>query len=214
MMPHRCYLVPCQRRAPGFSLIEWVVAMALLSFLSTSIGQLVRAAVAAQVRWGQTVEPYQQMERALNQLERDLVSAQPLFRVPYHGSGARVELARVEAVSQEDARPTPQWVRLVYRLEPEAGGLALIRETFSVAQGSAAPLRHERLLTLATGRFRYGALDAQGALTWQSSWEGEQQGLPRFVTLEATLLTGGGRTPLTIDRTVCHPAGTLSPPTE
>ena len=53
-------------RRVGMTLIELLLAITLFFLLLAAASGLVRAALQAQVRWGGSVEPYQQMERTLS----------------------------------------------------------------------------------------------------------------------------------------------------
>ena len=111
----------------------------------------------------------------------------------------------------EFARIDAGWVRVRYHLDEDTDGLWLIREEFAwnAQDTGAQPLRHERLVRLTTGQFVFGLLDAQGHLTWSTSWDGTKQGIPRLIRFDCTLPAIGGRLPAALSRVVRNPAGSL-----
>ncbi len=191
----------------AMTLIELMLAIALFSFLMGSIGALVRWGLQIDAQWGNGLQPYVRLERLFSQLEDDLVSAEPLFAVPFRGTSTRVEFARVEVIDG-DAGRVPQWIRVVYRLD----GAALVREAFrwSDAVDTAQPIEHRTLATLSGGTFAFAVLEGQGAvLRWVAAWDGTHDGIPRFVQLTGTMAADGTATPVAFERVIRNPVGAL-----
>jgi len=164
--------------------------------------------------WGQTVERYQRLERALGRLENDLASAQPFFGVPFQGSAQdfALELARVEALAGTEDRPSTDWVKIVYRFEPNEGGLLLVRETFLWSADSEArePLHREVLAQVAEGQFWFRVKDRPtGELQWVKQWDGKTNGVPRLIMFDWTLPSAGGQSPFSFSRVFRNPSGRL-----
>ena len=204
---HSALRIP--RSALGMTLVELLLALTLFSTLMASATGLLQSGLQSQLRWGETLVPYQQWERACQRLEQDLESAQPFFIVPFAGAEHTLEFARVATVLAGEDQSTLDWVRIRYRLDEEPDGLWLIREEFPwKAQGtSVEPLRRERLAHLTDGQFTFGLLDAQGHLTWSPSWDGTKQGIPRLIRVHCTLPVVGGGPPLALSRVVRNPSG-------
>jgi len=198
------------------TLVELLLAITLFSSIMAAVGGLLHSSLRAQARWGETVEPYQRLERALNHLEQDVASMQPLFGVPVDGVEAQLEFARVDARSIDGAAASPEWLRVRYQVAVEAGGAALIREEFLWRQGGSSdePLRRDTVLQLSDAVFAFGRLDEQGQLAWAGEWDGEKDGLPRLVRLTCALPAVGGQPPLQLARVFRNPSGALPPPEE
>lgn len=186
------------------TLIELMLALTLFSTILASVAGLVRSGLQARVRWEESVAPYQAMERALDRLAADLESAQPFFGMPFFGARARLEFARVDAASGE-------WMRVVYHIDPDAGGAVLMREEFLWRESGAGgePWRRETVLPLIAGQFSYGMLDEQQHLSWQPAWDGDVHGLPRLIAIDCTLPVKGSRPSIALSRVVRNPAGNL-----
>jgi len=186
------------------TLVELLLAVGMFSFLMASVGQLVLMSLRVQQSWGGAVASAQRAEHALNRLAQDLHAARPLFGVPFQvvSGGDGVEFARLGPEG---------WLRVVYRLEPDGEMRRLIRDewTWTTGQVSPDPLQHELLARLAAGRFAAGMLTEDGQLVWTSSWDGEADGIPRLVQLEAVLPSTASGKAITVSRVIRNPAGTL-----
>ncbi len=201
------------RSVLGMTLIEIMVAVTLFSTILMAVSSLVRFGLEARLGWERAVAPIQMMERSLDRLAGDLESARPLFGVPFTAEHDALEFARLEMVQRGEAPPAPEWVRVRYRLETNADGVVLVRETVAWRQGDppSEPWRREALLPLAAGQFSFGMLDEQGRLTWQPSWDGQTHKLPGLVKLECTFPPVGGQPPTKLTRVMRNPSGELPP---
>ena len=197
------------RAQRGLTLVELLLTITLFSALLASIGNLLQSGLQAQVTWGKAVEPYQVMERAMERLERDLESAQPFFGVACAGAKESLEFAKVDPVPSEDGRPMSDWLRIVYHLNDEDDGIALIRDEFVWRDQADQPIRSDALLRLADGHWSFGMLDAQKRLAWVESWDGKKYGVPRLVQFEFTLPAVGNQAPVHLSRVMRNPSGAL-----
>ncbi len=193
------------------TLVELLLAITLFSSLMATVGGLLQSGLQAQAKWGQAVEPYQQMERALNRMEQDLEAMQPFFGVPVTGAESQVEFARVDTRSINEAAPSPEWLRVRYRVSTDGQERALIREEFLWRQAGLPeePFQRETLMRLSDGEFAFGRLDAQKQLIWESEWDGTKDGLPRLVRFTCTLPAIGGQPTLHLSRVIRSPSGNL-----
>ncbi len=192
------------------TLVELLLALTLFSFLLASSSGLLTSAMRAQADWGGALAPYQQLERALHQLEDDLESAQPFFGVPFVGKEQSLEFARLDRVGS-DGRASPDWVRVIYQMENDGDGAWLVREEFAwrTQDASAAPQRREKLLHLVHGSFAFRVLDAQGQPAWVPSWDGKTLGIPRLVKFDGAVPTTGAPGTFELSRVVRDPAGAM-----
>ena len=200
-------LKPPHRR--GMTLIEVLLAVTLFSTMMGATGALLQAGFRAQALWGGAVEPAVRMERALNRLDRDIVSAQKLFAVAVQGSSEQFSFARVEPVAVEGVS-TPQWVKVVYRTGQENNQQVLIREVYaySPAAGNVVPYQQEILLPVEDAAWSFGRLDAQGQLLWADAWDGSVDGVPQLVRFACTVPVAG-QNPLAMSRVFHNPSGNL-----
>lgn len=200
----------------GLTLVELLLALTVFSVVMAIAGGLLHAALRSHASWGDVARPYQQMARAFARLEQDLESAQPFFGIPFRGTDSALEFARVEPVPGDAAEPAMEWVRVSYRLEGGPAGLSLVRETspWRQPEDGAGPPRRETLLPLASGRFAFGALDAQGHLIWTSAWNSPARAVARLLRFDGAIPLGDGQSPSAFSRAVRNPAGILPPEEE
>ena len=197
-------------RQAGMTLVEMLLAVTLFSTMMGATGSLLQFGLRSQLTWGGAAAPYMQMERALNGLERDVVCAQQFFGAPAVGAKDHLELARVDRVSVDGAPATPEWVRVVYRVQDDAGPLSLVREEYLWRLGaSSAPVTRQRVLSLAAGAFEFGRLDANKQLLWADAWDGAKDGVPKLVRLTCTIPTASGQESMNITRAMRNPSGHL-----
>ncbi len=211
-MPHRPgRAAPVPGLLRGLTLIELLLAITVFVGLMAVVGGFLDSALRLQTKWGDATRPYQQMAQAFNRLERDLEAAQPFFGIRFTGTEASLELARVETVSMTDAGPSTEWVRVSYRVEAEAGGSVLVREAsvWRLGEEGAVSRTRERLLSLANGRFAFGALDPQGQQVWVKAWSDPARTVARLIKFDCTVPTGAGRAPIAFSRIIRNPAGAL-----
>lgn len=198
------------------TLVELVLAVGMFSFLMASVGHLALTSLRVQRSWGGLVMPAQSAERALSRLAHDLQAAQPLFGVPFQvmSDGAGLEFARLDMAAGADGRPTAAWRRVVYRMEPDGDAKRLVREEWlwKTGEANSEPISHETLSTLGAGRFTVGMMNEDDLLEWTASWDGEADGMPRLIKLEATLPATGTGQPITLSRVIRNPSGTLPKP--
>jgi len=196
----------------GFTLVELVLAIGMFSFLMASVGHLVLMSLRVQRSWGQLVGPAQSAERALTRLAQDLQAAQPFFAIPFQvtGGGTGLEFTRPATVAGPDGQLVTEWLRIAYRLDRDGEDTVLMRDewVWSADPEGREPRRHETLTRLASARFSVGVRTAD-QLEWRSSWDGQADGIPRLVQLEATLPSAGTGTAIALNRVVRNPAGAL-----
>lgn len=202
---------PALRDLQGLTLVELLLSLTLFTGLLGSVAALVLSGLNVQRTWGQSVEPYERLERAMSRFERDLTTAQPFFGVPAVVEADRVEIARVARPSAPSADTAPEWLRIVYRLADTTQGRSLIREEYLWKEGAGQePLQQEALLPVENGQFAFGMVNAQtGQLEWATAWNGAADGMPRLVTCDLTLRAVGAQPPLHLSRVVRNPSGTL-----
>ena len=75
----------------GMTLVELLLAISLFSTLMASVGGLLTSAARAGLGWGAAIEPYQRIDRAMQQVEKDGESAQRFFGVPVVGTAQTLE---------------------------------------------------------------------------------------------------------------------------
>ncbi len=205
---------PAPRPSNGLTLVELLLALTLFAALTGAVAALVITATKVQLSWGRSVEPYERMARAMDRLQRDLESAQPLFGIPFTvgDDGATLTLARMEPISDESGAVTSEWVKVNYRIASADGGNTLIRDEVLWKTGASDIWRTETLGPVSSGQFAVGQADADGALTWATSWDGNGAGtphVPRLVKLDCTLPAAGEGSPVSLSRAFRNPAGVL-----
>ncbi len=195
--------------ASGMTLVELLLAVTFFSTMLGATGSLLQSGLRAQLTWGQATAPYLQMERALDGVERDVASARRFFGMPVVGAKDRLELARIDARSIDGAPASPEWLKVVYRIDKSGESPSLIREEYLWRQGAGAgdALARQTVLSVEEGSFTFGRLDAQGQLVWTDAWDGAKDGLPKLVRLSARIRAARGSE--SIARTFRNPSGNL-----
>lgn len=194
----------------GLTLVELLLTITLFATILLSVAGLVRSGWQVQDRVGRQVVPYQQMERALTRLERDVESAQRLFAIPVVGADDVFEFARVDETATAGGAAR-DWVRVRYRVEPLDGKAQLVREQWLWRTGASGgePMRRETLLTLAEGHFTFGTLGADQHVAWVESWDGRQHGTPRLVRFDGAWPATTPIAAAPISRVMRNPSGAL-----
>ncbi len=199
-----------RRGCSAMTLVELLLAVTLFSTLMGAVSGLVASGLRAQAEWGRSVAPYQQMERALSRLERDIESTQLFFGVPVQGEANALEFARIDTVPQAEGQPMADWVRVRYRLETDLDGQVLIREEELWRAGeAAAPVQRDILLHVVDGRWAFGMLDAQQQLLWAEDWDGRTHGVPRLVRFDYTIPSSDSQAPIRMSRVFRNLSGSL-----
>lgn len=188
-------------RAGGMTLVELLLTVALFSAILAAAGGLIVTMARTQTFASRAAGPAEQLQRALDQVEQDIESAQPFFGIPAQGTATQYEFARVE----RDA-----WVRVRLWFEPgDAGGAALMRETSPWNASDGQPARRERLVSVERGAFAYARQDPDGLLVWDGAWDGAQDGVPRLVRVTPGVVLREGQEPAVFSRVMRYPAGAL-----
>ncbi len=200
-----------RRNAPGFTLLELLIALAIVAaLLAIAFGGL-RVALAAWTQGEERADAHQHLRGVAAVLARTVGSAYP-YRASAGQSPEPVLLfrgtdRRLELVTQ--VSPFPVAVPVAFSavaigLETVEEGPALIvrqrvmpnRDPFTEAQ--------VMLRDAGINRLEFSYLNATG--TWQETWDGEaENGLPRAVRI--TVATSGGRGETTLALTVALRAG-------
>lgn len=189
------------RRTGGFTLIEMIIALALIG-MALAIGfAALHLAARSMESTDRLVEELETMRVTYTVMQRQLSQARPLRDVPaqrqvsFHGEGQQLDFVA----------PAPlQGERLVglyrYRLRfvPAGAAMDLLLEYQPYAPDAArawqGTVEAERLVEgIRAGEFSYYGIGRDEAEGWQPRWNGEER-LPRLVRI--TLLREGGAEPL------------------
>ncbi len=191
----------------GFTLVELLIAAAMISVLFVGLGAHLRGGITLWLRSTQTVEGLQRQRVALDRLERDLANA-----VVYGGAlpvlesdGKRMVWATIEPAGREQ----PARLRIVAYECAERGGVQGLwrgSQTASeaLAQAEASPVLLLPQCEALTFRYAYQPAAPSEPLVWEGSW-GQTDHLPKLI--EITLMRSGR----TVSRTVEIPSGVLEP---
>jgi general secretion pathway protein J len=178
------------RDQAGFSLVEVLVALVLLSLLSMVLFFSVRFGITAWRRGGERSDQIHTSMLVQDLLRRLIGQAYPLVLVEGAGSG-RVDFAGT-ATSLDFLGPVPVALasggRARFKLSIEGRGdhsdLVLTSRPELVADDASAELSRKTLLaTIEAGEFAYfGVTQPQSAALWHERWSGELS-LPALVRL-------------------------------
>ena len=183
-----------RRRAPGFTLVEVLIALSIGAALLVVVFGGVRAGLAAWGR-GEARAAVLEHDRSLDQLlERAIGGA-----FPYRGIAARVSASGVLFDGQPDritlvtvAPPVPAATPIAFtavHVSRDEGGLALRQLALPNSEpvDRAAPLLVDSAVTAL--RFRYFNEETG---KWSDRWEmTREDGLPRAVEIRLTTAVGG-----------------------
>ena len=172
----------------GFSLVEVLIALVLLSLLSMALFFSVRFGMTAWQRGGERSDQIHTSMLVQDLLRRLIGQAYPLMLADGTGTG-RVDFAGT-ATSLDFLAPVPVTLasggRARFKLSIERRGghsdLVLAAQPELVADdASAEPSRKTLLATIETGEFAYfGLTHSQSAAQWHERWSGELS-LPALV---------------------------------
>ena len=124
---------PHRTRAPGFSLLELLVAIALLGVLAVLLWRGLGGVIAQRERIDRDAAHVERVIRLLAQLERDLAQRAPDVVIPagVEASGGLPRALEVRLQREGNAQ------LVILRTAPDAGGpLRLERVRYFVAQGA------------------------------------------------------------------------------
>jgi general secretion pathway protein J len=167
--------------AQGFTLLEVMIALILLTLLATMAYRGLDAVLQAEARGRQEIERWRALNQALGHLENDLINAIELSGDPRLGPTLGMRIA-------SEGRVVSWW-----RMLPEDRDGGTQRVAYEYGDGNLERLvwppwspttEAARRATLLSGlrAWRARALDEQGA--WRDAWPvAGQPGLPRAIEL-------------------------------
>ena len=185
----------------GYSLLELLIALALIGFIAIAIGSGMRFGARAWERSDAKLDALVRVDGAQSLLRTLLGQAVPRALDPsiagdpllFRGTGERLQFSAV-APSAFAAKGIAQFVLSV---EGGRDGKRLVLSW----QGLNGP--HEREVILSGARevtLAYGALDQHGTIDWTADWT-EQSGAPALVRVRASFADAATRWPDLIVRT-------------
>ena len=187
------------KRARGFTLVEVLVAVALLALVATLAWRATSALVDSEVRLSDEARKWRTLDSAFARLEADIRQAQPrsvrtprgiepawLAATETHGSSA---IVFTRAGAEFDAEPGAAGQRIGYRVRNAA-----LEIVYWPALDRADETSTAFALVDAVAAFRVEQLGARG--DWTAAWpQAGDAGIPRAVRVVLTLASGE-----TIDR--------------
>ncbi len=189
----------------GFTLLEMVVAVAILAAIAGIIAGALRLASASIERGEDEVGRMARLRAGIAIVERALRSADPTA-IPLGDNTAtyfRGESSRLRLLSLAPTSPVPgRGFRLVCFSQaggPSGGGLAIADASPFRVGGADGWEGTEKARVLLPGtealRFSYSpGPSEEGAWEWQETWDMKDAGrLPAAVRVEFTMPSGGGR---------------------
>jgi general secretion pathway protein J len=171
----------------GFSLVEVLVALVLLSLLSMALFSSVRFGVTAWQRGGERSDQIHTSILVQDLLRRLIGQAYPLMLADGAGAG-RVDFAGT-ATSLDFLAPVPVALasggrarfKLAIERRGEGSDLVLMSRPELAATDAAELSRKTLLARIETADFAYfGAAQSQSVAQWHENWNGEL-GLPGLV---------------------------------
>lgn len=181
--------------ASGFTLVEILVALAILALLATFAWRATASLVEGEDRLAAEAKRWQTLDSVFARIEGDIGAAVPrAVRVPggreaaWTGSldaGGRSSFAFTRA-GVDPAEPGAEGSRIAYRLAGDTVEIAYWPHLDRSA--GAEPLRYALVRGIARMEVRYA--DDEGA--WSDRWPPDgRQDLPRAVAVALTLAEGG-----------------------
>lgn len=179
----------------GYSLLELVVAMALLGFISIAMSGGIQFGARAWEASETKVEAQERLQGAQTLLRTVLQRAMPRELDPSFAvdldlfRGSAGELAFT--ASAPSAFGAEGLVRFELRVDGEPGAQRLVLLWQSV--NSAAPAQNRVLVAgAASVGLSYGARDQVGGLVWTEDWQG-RSGAPAAVAIRVNFPQGSGQ---------------------
>jgi general secretion pathway protein J len=185
----------CGRRGSGFTLLELLVALAILALLSLLGYRAVASLTDSEVRLSEETQRWRTIDALFVRIEADLREAVP--RNARMGGGvAAAWIGVTDAAGNttlEFSRAGPEFApdvgaagqRLAYRFD--RGGVEVLYWPYLDNAPNAVPTIH-RLVDNVAG-FRVSYLDRAGA--WRDRWPvAGEAAIPRAVRVELTLASG------------------------
>lgn len=191
----------------GFTLLELVVASALVAVMGMAVVALAGRGLTVWQRTDAQLQQTLQMEKALQQLAGDLRNAVAISDQAFVGDTAGLVFFRDEEAGR--------LVRLNYRLEESGGERILLREeqSYPAAENKAGETK-TALDRVRVFSLEYASLeerDGQKALIWVPAWSASQQttAVPELVRITVGCNDPKGGV-LSLTREVWIPHGTLT----
>lgn len=172
------------KKNKGFTLIELIVAVALVTLLLGALGGVLVTVFNSGQKWETRSVMEDRVALLLNSLERDLLIEEPgTGLLPFEGRGERLELFSHRALRRDGLRALPGARRVIYQYSPSEGILERIEEPVLAKES------RPESVPLAT-RLREFGFRFLGSDGWSAQWRGEKW--PQAVAIEGVLISPTG----------------------
>jgi general secretion pathway protein J len=173
-----------KRGDDGFTLLELMIAMALLGLLAMSLAGGMRFGLQAWNRLDRGIDRGEPIALAQNLLRREIEQAVawPAEATALAFTGGQGRLQFLAALPDRAGAPGVNAITIA--LEPDASGTRLVLSWVAPQPGLGG--RKVLLEGIASGGFAYyGSIDPAAAPDWQQSWD-KAAALPRLIALRLT----------------------------
>ncbi len=154
----------------GFTLLELLVAGALIAVAATVVAGAFAAGFRVWQRASQQGGPYEEAVIALELIQKDVRNSQPFRLVPFRGTESGLEIPSVVTAPGRDSQAS-QMGSIRYEFSATSRELVRVTRLFSVPQGESE-VREALLSKVESVRFSYAdrGPDGKGALSWSGAW--------------------------------------------
>lgn len=174
------------KRASGFTLLELLIALSFFTVAFVVVSSVFGTGITAWRRSEGESAFYQEVRLATERIGLELRNSLPYAGIPFEGEENSFSFLQVR---HPRSGPSPEWIRVTYKVSSKEGSAHLIRQLVPFLKGEETEATV--LSDLSDIRFSYPLFETDGTWEWKERWDsGISETGPPFMKITLSLKGG------------------------